>query len=114
MQRQFPQYRPSLLLVLFFVTTLLCGQADKPEAAKAQTWEAAADNEATTKPRSSERQLIRPATESETVVYSIKLARGLAPLALGMPSWLDGERTVAKVTLETGGEIIDVPDDEEG
>ena len=32
------------------------------------------DNEATTKSRSSERKLIRLATQSETVVYSIKIA----------------------------------------
>jgi VWFA-related protein len=68
------------------------------------------DNEATTKPRSSERKLIRLATQSETVVYSIKIASEFDLSAAGVSSWLDSTRSVAKITLETGGEIIDVPD----
>jgi Ca-activated chloride channel homolog len=67
------------------------------------------DNKATTKPRSSERKLIRLATESETVVYSIKIADQFAPV-VSIPGWLDRGGSVAKVVLETGGEIVDVPD----
>jgi VWFA-related protein len=68
------------------------------------------DNEATTNPHSNERRLIRLATQSETVVYSIKLASEFDPSAGGVGPWLDSARSVAKVTLATGGEIIDVPD----
>jgi VWFA-related protein len=68
------------------------------------------DNEATTKPRSSERKLIRLATQSETVVYSIKMGSEFGLSAAGIPPWLDSARSVAKVTRETGGETIDVAD----
>jgi Ca-activated chloride channel homolog len=68
------------------------------------------DNEATTKSRSSERKLIRLATQSETVVYSIKMGSEFDLSVAGVPPWLDSVRSVAKVTLETGGEIIDVAD----
>jgi VWFA-related protein len=69
------------------------------------------DNEATTHARSNERKLIRLATQSETVVYSIKLPSEF-DLATGggVGPWLDSPRSVAKVALATGGEIIDVPD----
>jgi len=68
------------------------------------------DNEATVKGHSSERKLIRLATESETVVYSIKIVPQFPPMAVGILPWLNGAHLVAKVTHETGGEIIDAPD----
>ncbi len=66
------------------------------------------DNAATTKPRTSQNQLIRLATESETVVYSIKTVAEGTPLTMRIPIWLGGNGSVNKVTQETGGEIIDV------
>jgi Ca-activated chloride channel homolog len=68
------------------------------------------DNQATTKPRSSERKLIRLATQSQTVVYSIRIATEFTRLAAGVFPSLVGAHDVEKVTLETGGEIVDVPD----
>jgi len=68
------------------------------------------DNEATTNSRGSERRLIRLATQSETVVYSIKIPSEFSPSAGGIPPWLDTAPSVAKVTTATGGEIIDVSD----
>ena len=66
------------------------------------------DNQATTKGRSSQGQLIRMALESETVVYSIKTVGEPTPLTMRLPIWMSGMGSVRKVTRETGGEIIDV------
>jgi Ca-activated chloride channel homolog len=66
------------------------------------------DNVATTKPRSSQSQLIRLAMESETVIYSIKTPGEEIPVTMRIPVWLGGNGSVPKVTHETGGEIIDV------
>lgn len=66
------------------------------------------DNQATTKGRSSQGQLIRMALESETVVYSVKTAGERTPLTMRLPTWMSGMGSVRKVARETGGEIIDV------
>jgi VWFA-related protein len=66
------------------------------------------DNQATVRPQASEGETIRKATESETVVYSIKTAGQGSPLASRLPSLVMGAGSVGKVTQETGGEIIDV------
>lgn len=66
------------------------------------------DNQATVRPQASEEETIRKATESETVVYSIKTAGQGLSLATRLPSLVMGAGSVGKVTQETGGEIIDV------
>jgi Ca-activated chloride channel homolog len=66
------------------------------------------DNQATTRPRMSQDQLIRFAMESETVIYSVKTPGEAAPVTMRVPLWLGGFGSVSKVTEETGGEIIDV------
>jgi VWFA-related protein len=66
------------------------------------------DNQATVRPQASEGETIRKATESETVVYSIKTGGEGSPLASRLPSLVMGAGSVGKVTTETGGEIIDV------
>jgi VWFA-related protein len=66
------------------------------------------DNQATVRPQASEGETIRKATESETVVYSIKTGGQGSPLASRLPSMMMGAGSVGKVTQETGGEIIDV------
>ena len=66
------------------------------------------DNVATTKPRSSQSQLIRMAMESETVIYSVKTPGEEIPVTMRIPLWLGGNGSVPKVVHETGGEIIDV------
>ncbi len=50
------------------------------------------------------------ATQSETVVYSIKIPSEFSLSAGGIPPWLDSAPSVAKVTTATGGEIVDVSD----
>ncbi len=60
----------------------------------------------------SERRLIRLATQSETVVYSIKIGSEFEPISseASLPGWirsLSGQGHTA-----TGGEIIDVSDSE--
>ncbi|MFN8006184.1 MAG: VWA domain-containing protein [Terriglobia bacterium] len=66
------------------------------------------DNEATTKPRSNQNQLIRMAMETETVVYSVKTEGEETPVTMRVPLWLSGNGSVPKIVHETGGEIIDV------
>jgi Ca-activated chloride channel homolog len=69
------------------------------------------DNVNTTRPRSSESHVIRMAMESETVIYSIKTVGEDLPVTMRIPNWaggLMGGGSVAKITKETGGEIIDV------
>ncbi len=66
------------------------------------------DNQATTKGRSDQGQLIRMALESETVVYSVKTAGESTPLTMRLPAWMSGMGSVRKVARETGGEVIDV------
>jgi VWFA-related protein len=67
------------------------------------------DNQATVKGFASERELIRLALETETVVYSIKVGGGVGG-GFHLPVWIPGAGSVNKVTRETGGEII-VADD---
>ena len=64
------------------------------------------DNQATVSPRVSEAETIKVAMESETVVYSIKTQGENRPLALDLPALLAGAGPVAKITRETGGDII--------
>jgi Ca-activated chloride channel homolog len=66
------------------------------------------DNQATTRPRMSQDQLVRFAMESETVIYSVKTPGEAAPVTMRVPLWLGGFGSVSKITEETGGEIIDV------
>ena len=66
------------------------------------------DNVNTTKPRTSEGQVIRMALESETVIHSVKTPGEFMPLTMRIPNWLGGAGSVDKITEETGGEIIDV------
>jgi len=66
------------------------------------------DNQATTRPRMSQDQLIRFAMETETVIYSVKTPGEAAPVTMRVPIWLGGFGSVSKITEETGGEIIDV------
>ena len=66
------------------------------------------DNQATTRPRMSQDQLIRFAMETETVIYSVKTVGDAAPVTMRVPIWLGGFGSVSKITEETGGEIIDV------
>ncbi|MCI0624598.1 MAG: VWA domain-containing protein [Acidobacteria bacterium] len=69
------------------------------------------DNENTTRPRSSQNEVIRMAMESETVIYSVKTAGEGMPLTMRVPVWVGGlgkEDMVGKITRETGGEVIDV------
>ena len=68
------------------------------------------DNENSTRPRSSQNEVIRMAMESETVIYSVKTAGGSTPLTMRVPVWvgsLGKDDLVGKITHETGGEIID-------
>lgn len=66
------------------------------------------DNQATTRPRVTQSQLIRTALEGDTVIYSIKTSGQSVPLTLRLPAWLGGHGSVDKITEETGGEVIDV------
>lgn len=66
------------------------------------------DNVNTTKPRTSEGQVIRMALETETVIHSVKTPGEFMPLTMRIPNWIGGAGSVTKVTEETGGEIIDV------
>ncbi|MSO23893.1 MAG: VWA domain-containing protein [Acidobacteria bacterium] len=69
------------------------------------------DNENTTRPRSSQNEVIRMAMESETVIYSVKTAGQGAPLTMRVPVWVGGlgkDDLVGGITHETGGEIFDV------
>ena len=69
------------------------------------------DNENTTRPRSSQNEVIRLAMESETVIYSVKTAGQGTPLTMRVPVWVGGlgkDDLVGKITHETGGEIFDV------
>jgi len=69
------------------------------------------DNENTTRPRSSQNEVIRMAMESETVIYSVKTAGQGTPLTMRVPVWVGGlgkDDLVGKITHETGGEIFDV------
>ena len=68
------------------------------------------DNENTTRPRSSQNEVIRLAMESETVIYSVKTVGEGTPLTMRVPVWvgsLGKDDLVGKITHETGGEIID-------
>jgi Ca-activated chloride channel homolog len=68
------------------------------------------DNENTTRPRSSQTEVIRLAMESETVIYSVKTVGEGTPLTMRVPVWvgsLGKDDLVGKITHETGGEIID-------
>jgi Ca-activated chloride channel family protein len=65
------------------------------------------DNQATVRPQVSEGETIRTAMETETVVYSIKTAGTGTPIGMRIPNLMFGAGSVAKVTEETGGEIID-------
>jgi len=64
------------------------------------------DNQATVQPQAGEGETIRAALESDTVVYSIKTAGERQLLALQLPSLLGGTGSAAKITRETGGEVI--------
>jgi VWFA-related protein len=69
------------------------------------------DNEATTRPRTSEGQVIRMAAEMEAAIYSIKTVGEGVPVTMRLPNWAGGLMhggSVGKITKETGGEIIDV------
>jgi VWFA-related protein len=66
------------------------------------------DNVNTTRPRTSEGQIIRMALETETVIHSIKTPGEFMPLTMRIPNWVGGAGSVSKVTQETGGEMIDV------
>ena len=65
------------------------------------------DNQQTTHPTVSEREVITTAQEKDTVIYSLKTSG--TPLALGsqLPSLILGD-SVNKVAQETGGEVIKV------
>jgi Ca-activated chloride channel homolog len=68
------------------------------------------DNENSTRPRSSQNEVIRMAMESETVIYSVKTAGEGVPLTMRVPVWvgsLGKDDLVGKIAHETGGEIID-------
>ena len=68
------------------------------------------DNENTTRPRSSQSEVIRLAMESETVIYSVKTVGEGTPLTRRIPVWvgsLGKDDLVGKIAHETGGEIID-------
>ena len=68
------------------------------------------DNENSTRPRSSQNEVIRMAMESETVIYSVKTVGGGTPLTMRVPVWvgsLGKDDLVGKIAHETGGEIID-------
>ncbi len=68
------------------------------------------DNENTTRPRSSQSEVIRLAMESETVIYSVKTVGAGTPLTMRIPVWvgsLGKDDLVGKIAQETGGEIID-------
>jgi VWFA-related protein len=66
------------------------------------------DNVNTTRPRTSEGQVIRMALETETVIHSVKTPGEFMPLTMRIPNWMGGAGSVDKITAETGGEIIDV------
>jgi VWFA-related protein len=65
------------------------------------------DNQQTASPRTSEREVINAALETDTVLYSLKTSG--EPIALGnqLPSLIFGD-SVHKVAQETGGEVIKV------
>jgi VWFA-related protein len=68
------------------------------------------DNENSTRPRSSQSEVIRMAMESETVIYSVKTVGEGTPLTRRIPVWvgsLGKDDLVGKIAHETGGEIID-------
>ena len=67
------------------------------------------DNQATTRPRMSQDQLIRFAMETETVIYSVKTAGEAARVTMRVPIWLGGFGSLSKITEETGGNTLMLP-----
>jgi VWFA-related protein len=66
------------------------------------------DNQQTVNPQASETETIQTATETETVVYSLKTSGDSLQLASQLPSLILRGNPVSKITQETGGEIISV------
>ncbi len=66
------------------------------------------DNQGTVRGFESDKDLVRMALETETVIYSIRIGGKPGVRGLTTPLWFPGTTSVNKVTRETGGEIIDL------
>ena len=64
------------------------------------------DNQQTVEPRANETEVIRTALETETVVYSVRVANRPTTGLLGFPVPLARGGPVKNITQETGGEIF--------
>ena len=69
------------------------------------------DNENTLKGYTGDREVIREALESQTVIYSVRVGAGLQAHYHGWPVELPLYRdiSVPRITGETGGEVIEAP-----
>jgi Ca-activated chloride channel homolog len=65
------------------------------------------DNENTLKGYADEKRVIREALESEAVIYSIQVEQELHPHSMNVLLPIFRDVSVAKITHETGGEVID-------
>ncbi len=66
------------------------------------------DNEGTVRGYAGEKDVIRTALETETVIYSVKVGEGMLPRVLRpFPRSIPGTGSVPKMARETGGELID-------
>jgi len=65
------------------------------------------DNEGTVRGYAGEGQVIRMALETETVLYSIKIASHMSAGIFNFPLSMPGTGSVKKMASETGGEIIE-------
>jgi Ca-activated chloride channel homolog len=69
------------------------------------------DNQETVRGFKRDKDVIRMALETETVIYSIQIGGTHSPRGLSQPAWVSGTSIVDKMTRETGGEIIDAGPD---
>ena len=69
------------------------------------------DNQDTVRGFASEKDLVRMALQTETVVYSLRIGGTYSLRGLSEPFSIPGTPTVNSVTQETGGEIIDASQD---
>ena len=69
------------------------------------------DNENTLKGYTGDREVIREALETQTVIYSVRIGAGLQARYHGWPVELPLYRDVSvpRITSETGGEVIEAP-----
>lgn len=69
------------------------------------------DNQDTVRGFASDKDLVRMALQTETVVYSLRIGGTYSLRGLSEPFSIPGTPTINSVTQETGGEIIDASQD---